>query len=123
MLVRHTKLYDDEAATAGATGEGNGKIQGQYLEGTEELSFKEMTRPAAQLKCLFTNACSLGNKQKELEATVLLENHNIVVVTETWWDDSHDWNVATDGYSLLRRARQGRRGLNQQVKSSRTANS
>jgi len=82
-----------------------------------------VTRPAAQLKCLYTNACSLRNKQEELEATVLLENHDAVAVTETWWDVSHDWNVATDGYELLRRPRRGRRGLNQQLKSSRTANS
>lgn len=92
-------------------------------KGIKELSSKKVTRPAAQLKCLYTNACSLRNKQEELEATVLLENHDAVAVTETWWDDSHDWNVATDGYELLRRARRGRRGLNQQVKSSRTANS
>jgi len=49
-----------------------------------------MTRSAAQLKCLYTNTRSLGNKQEELEATVLLENHDIVAVTKTQWDDSHD---------------------------------
>lgn len=48
-----------------------------------------MTRPAAQLKCLYTNTRSLGNKQ-ELEATMLLENYDIVAVTKTQWDDSHD---------------------------------
>jgi len=60
-----------------------------------------VTRPATQLKCLYTNAHSFGNKQ-ELKAIVLLENHNIVVVTETWWDDNHDWSVAIDGYKLFR---------------------
>ena len=49
-------------------------------------------------------------KQEEMEATVLLENHNIVAITETWWDDSHDWRVAIDGYKLFSRNRQGRRG-------------
>ena len=57
-----------------------------------------MTRPAAQLKCLYTNACGLGNKQEELEATVLLENYDIVVITETCWDDSLDWSVVINGY-------------------------
>ena len=47
-----------------------------------------MARPAAQLKCLYANAHSLEYKQEELEATVLLENHNIVAITETWWDES-----------------------------------
>jgi len=27
-----------------------------------------------------------------------------------WWDESHDWSVAIDGYRLFRRDRQGRRG-------------
>ena len=49
-----------------------------------------MTRPAAQLKCLYSNVCSLENKQEELEATVLPENRDIVV-NETLWNDSHDW--------------------------------
>jgi len=62
----HTKLYDDEAVTAGATGKCNGENQGKYLKGIEELSFRKVTKQAAQLKCLCTNSCSLGNKQKEL---------------------------------------------------------
>ena len=33
---------------------------------------------------------------------MLLENYNVVVVTETWWDDNHDWSVAIDGYKLFR---------------------
>ena len=32
---------------------------------------------------------------------MLLENHNIVAVTETWWDDSPDWSVAIDGHKLF----------------------
>jgi len=30
--------------------------------------------------------------------------------TETWWDESHDWSVAIDGYGLFRRDRWGKRG-------------
>lgn len=37
--------------------------------------------------CLYTNAHNLGNKQEELEATMPLENHN-VVVTENLWDEA-----------------------------------
>ena len=59
---------------------------------------------------LYINALSLGNKQEELEATVLLENDDIVAITETWWDDSHDWSVAINGYKLFRKAKkEGRR--------------
>jgi len=98
--VAHTELYDDEAATAG-------EIQGRYLKGIKELSFKEMTRPTPQLKCLYTSAYSLGNKQGELDATPLLENSDIYIVAiiETWWDDSHDWRVAINDYKLFRRNR------------------
>ncbi|GAB0209703.1 hypothetical protein GRJ2_003436000 [Grus japonensis] len=63
----------------------------------------------AQLKCIYTNACSMGNKQEELEAIVQLENYDIVAITETW-DDSQNWAAKMDGYKLFRRDRQGRRG-------------
>jgi len=45
------------------------------------------------------------NKQEELEATMPLESYDLVAVTETWWEESHDWNVAIDGYRLFRRDR------------------
>ena len=62
------------------------------------------------MKCLYTNAHSMGNKQEELEAIVLLESYDLIAITETWWDESHDWNVALDGYGLFRRDRRERRG-------------
>ncbi|KAK4830250.1 hypothetical protein QYF61_009317 [Mycteria americana] len=52
----------------------------------------------------------MRNKQEELEAIVQQENCDIVAITETWWDDSHNWSAATDGSKLFRRDRQGRRG-------------
>ncbi|KAM9590717.1 uncharacterized protein ACIBXB_005842 isoform 1-T1 [Morphnus guianensis] len=63
-----------------------------------------------QLKCIYANAHSMGNKQEELEATVQQDRYDLVTITETWWDDSHDWSAAMDGYKLFRRDRQGRRG-------------
>ncbi|KAK4826983.1 hypothetical protein QYF61_013083 [Mycteria americana] len=47
----------------------------------------------------------MGNKQEELEATVLRESYDLVAISETWWDESHDWSVAIDGYRLFRRGR------------------
>ncbi|KAK4826884.1 hypothetical protein QYF61_012072 [Mycteria americana] len=72
-------------------------------------SMKE-TRVIAQLKCLYTNARSMGNKQEELEAIVHQENYDMVAITETWWGDSHNWSAVMDGYKLFRRDRRGRRG-------------
>lgn len=55
--------------------------------------------------------CScVGSKPKELEAIVQQENQDTVPVTERYWDDSHDWGAAMDGYKHFRRDRQGRRG-------------
>jgi len=41
---------------------------------------------------------------------VLLESCDLIAITETWWDESHDWSVAIDGYGLFRRERWGKRG-------------
>ena len=47
-------------------------------------------RSTAQLKCVYTNACNMGNKQEELEATLQHDSYDLVTITEMWWDDSHD---------------------------------
>ena len=36
-------------------------------------------------------------------------NHDLVAITETWWDHSHDLSAVMDGYKLFRRDRQGRK--------------
>ncbi|KAK4806350.1 hypothetical protein QYF61_017219 [Mycteria americana] len=71
---------------------------------------KKVTGSIAQPKCIYTSARSMGNKQEELEAVVQQENYDMVAITEAWWDDSHNWSAAMDGYKLFRRDRQGRRG-------------
>ncbi|RMC20427.1 hypothetical protein DUI87_01281 [Hirundo rustica rustica] len=59
---------------------------------------------------MYTNACSMGNKKEELEAMVQQQSYDVVTITETWWDESHSWSTALNGYKLFRRDRQGRRG-------------
>ena len=51
----------------------------------------------------------MGNKQKELEAIVQQEGCDIVAISETWWDGSHEWTAAMDGYKLFRMDMVGRR--------------
>ena len=41
---------------------------------------------ARSLKCLYTNARSMGNKQEELESDVRSGDYDLVAITETWWD-------------------------------------
>ncbi|PKU37911.1 zinc finger swim domain-containing protein 6- hypothetical protein [Limosa lapponica baueri] len=56
----------------------------------------------ASLKFLYTNAPSMGNKQEEVEICVWPQGHDLMAITETWWDSSHDWNAVMDGYVLYR---------------------
>jgi len=67
-------------------------------------------RLIAQLKCIYTNACSMSNKQEELEAIEQQDSYDLVAITEMWWDDSHGCSVAMDGYKLFRSHRRGKRG-------------
>lgn len=39
--------------------------------------------PRAQVKCLYTNAHSTGNKQEEWETVVQIENYDVTAITET----------------------------------------
>ena len=64
----------------------------------------------AWLKCIYTNACSMDNKQEELEAIVRQAGYDLVAITETWWDQSHDWSSEMSGYRLFRRDRHHGRG-------------
>ncbi|KAK4807079.1 hypothetical protein QYF61_018420 [Mycteria americana] len=64
----------------------------------------------AYLKCLYTNEHSMRNKQDELEALVSSQSHDIIGISETWWNESHDWSAGMEDYRLFRRDRQGRRG-------------
>ena len=64
---------------------------------------KKVLGTSAHLKCMYTNAHSMGNKQEELEAMMKQENYDVMAITETWWDVSHDWSAPVDGYKLFRR--------------------
>lgn len=62
----------------------------------------------AHLKCFYTNARSMRNKQEELEALVQFHSYDIVVISETCWEEVCDWYVTMDGYRLFKKNRQGR---------------
>ena len=61
-----------------------------------------VTAPATSLKCLYTNASSMGNKQDELD--------DLIAVTKTCYDSSHDWNAVMEGYVVFRKDRLGKGG-------------
>jgi len=64
--------------------ETNRKTPVKCLKEIRACSFKKVTWLVGQLRCLYTNACSMYNKQEELEATVQLENCDQNVITEIW---------------------------------------
>ena len=79
----HLKPYGDEPGAPEVKG-ANRETLVKYLIRIKGCSSKKVAWPIAQLKCLYTNACSIGNKQEESEATVLLESYDLVAITETW---------------------------------------
>ena len=82
----------------------------KHPKGNKGCSSVQVARPTAQMKWLYTNAHSMGNKQQELEGTMLLEIYDLIVIAETWWGESRDWSVVIDGHRLFRRDRWGKRG-------------
>lgn len=49
------------------------------------------------------------HKQEELKAIMQQVNYDLVAITETCWDHSHNWTAAVDGYKLFRRDKQRKR--------------
>ncbi|CAM4574228.1 unnamed protein product [Lepidochelys olivacea] len=41
---------------------------------------------------------------------ILSRNYDVTGITETCWDNSHDWSTVMDDYKLFRKDRQGRKG-------------
>lgn len=66
--------------------------------------------PSSSLKYLYTNALRIGNKQEELEICLWSQGHDLIVITKTWQDSSHDWNDVKDGCVLFRKDRPVRQG-------------
>ncbi|PKU45830.1 rna-directed dna polymerase from mobile element jockey-like [Limosa lapponica baueri] len=99
---RATKLPYGEEPAAPEKVEVNSETPVRHIKG---CSLKKAAQPTAQLKCLYTNACGMGNKQEELEAIMPLERYDIVAITEILWDESYNWSVGIEGYKLFRRDR------------------
>ena len=61
--------------------------------------------PMAHLKCIYTSAHSMGNKQEELKPLYSRQTVTYLEFTETWWDHSHNCSTSMDGYYPFRRGR------------------
>ena len=38
----------------------------------------------------------MRNKQDELEMLVSSQNYDIIGISETWWNESHDWSAGME---------------------------
>ena len=110
-MMGEGSVLDNREAHGNAVTLGGGKGKPQTCPGgIREGSSEKAMRPIAKLKCLYTNARSMGNKWEELETVAQFGKYDLIAITETWWDESHDWNTLIEDYRFFRRDRQARRG-------------
>jgi len=97
-------VLDDREARGNAVTLGGGKGKPQTCPaGIREVSSDKATRPIAKLNCLYTNARSMGNKWEELETVAQFGKCDLITITETWWDESLDWNTLIEDYRLFQK--------------------
>ncbi|XP_063813224.1 uncharacterized protein LOC135050885 [Pseudophryne corroboree] len=67
------------------------------------------TRGNTYLNCMYVNARSLTGTKDKLEILATSKQYDIIGITETWWDEYHDWTDNLEGYTLFRRDRLNKR--------------
>lgn len=83
----------------------------KYLSEIRKYLSKRAAWAGSSAEVLCTSTHSVGNKQEEEEATVLLWSYNLIAITETWRDKSHDWIAPMDGYRLFQKSKGGQIAL------------
>ena len=81
-IAAQSKYCGDELEAPEVVGAKKGTSV-KHPKGKKRCSSMKVTWPTAQMKCLYTNARSMGNKLEELEATILLESYDLIAFTET----------------------------------------
>lgn len=83
-------------------------LRGQY-DGESSHAFSgKLVQLGTSLNCLYTHGWSVGNKQEELEVHVQLQGYHLIGTAAIWWDSSHKWSAAIDGYRLFKKDGRGR---------------
>lgn len=65
-----------------------------------KVFFQKSDTVCTQMKGLYRSACIIGKKQEEMEPTLQLESYSLIAVAETGQGESHDWNIAVNGWKL-----------------------
>ena len=60
------------------------------------------------MKYLSANVRGMRNKQEGLKALAQFQGCHIVGISETWWEESCDWDAVMDSYRVFGRYRQVR---------------
>jgi len=59
----------------------NRETHAKHHKGIRAWSSSNLSLLIAKLKCLYTNACSKGNKQGKLKDTVQVESYDLIAIT------------------------------------------
>lgn len=51
-----------------------------------------MNQSTEDFRNLYINARNIWDKQAELEVLIQDQNYDLIGITESWWDNLHDWN-------------------------------
>ncbi|PKU39216.1 hypothetical protein llap_10481 [Limosa lapponica baueri] len=87
-----------------------GRPPKEQHEGKGAIPASKSAPLGTQLKCLYTNVRSMGNKQEKLETYACLQSYDLIGITEMWCDGFYDWSVGMEGYRIFRKDRMGRQG-------------
>lgn len=64
-----------------------------------------MNQSTEHFRCLYINGRKIWDKKVELEVLIQHPNYDLIGITESWWDNSHDWNN-----NMKRRTGRGKTG-------------
>ena len=81
---------DKTRLTRDKRGDGTPMFEGQCASEVLQSAPQCAEYTGTYLKCLYTNACSMRDKQEELEALAHSQSYDIIGISETWWDESCD---------------------------------
>ena len=70
---------------------------GSSVNRNKKRNTTDMQQLTSSLKCIYSNATSLVNKWDEFKALIFLHKADIVLITETWFNESCPTNV--EGYA------------------------
>lgn len=73
-------------------------------------NFIHLTGAAQRTSSTVVQKCRQRKEETVRFLTVLVEKYDLFVIMDPWWDESHGWSAANNGYKLFRRDRQGKKG-------------